>query len=226
LNPNILKERAAKFLFAWGVSANAVSYAGLALALAAGMLVWYGHFFWAGTALLLSGALDLLDGAVARLTPNNTYFGGILDSSLDRYGDGFVYLGAVFYCLETGRTLYAVLAASALLGSFAISYVRARAECEIDECRVGYWERGERLVVLSLALLFDNLPTGLWILGLGTHLTAFYRLFYSASPATRALRADSSPVARFFLENRRTSRAYFTKCALLFVLLALFRPFF
>ncbi len=164
-----------------GISANFLTYSGLGLALLSGILIYTGSFFWAGGVLLLSGLCDLLDGSVARLSKQSDGFGGILDSSLDRYGDAFVLAGVLFFYFDVGDVLYAILASSALVGSFLISYVRARAECEIENCRVGFWERGERIVYLSLGLLFNNLEVVLWILAIGTHLTAILRLTYANS---------------------------------------------
>jgi len=129
--------------------------------------------------LAVSGLLDLLDGAVARASGNTEKFGGILDSSLDRYGDGVVLGTLVIYFGMRSQVLYAALALSALLGSFTISYVRARAECELDSCRIGFWERGERISYLTLGLLFNNVQVALWVLGIFTHVTVFQRLILS-----------------------------------------------
>jgi phosphatidylglycerophosphate synthase len=52
---------------------------------------------FAGTALLVSGFFDILDGAVARQTGRVTLFGGFLDSVLDRYADLAVTLGIFIY---------------------------------------------------------------------------------------------------------------------------------
>src|SRR3989338_6313964 len=186
-----IKNKIASFLHQLGVSADFLTYTGLLCALGSGLLAYQGRFFWAGGALLLSGGLDLLDGAVARQSKAKSPFGGILDSSLDRYGDGFALIGILFYCVAKHYTGYAFLGACALLGSFIISYVRARAECVVKNCRVGFWERGERLVYIALGLLLGNLPLVLWVLGLGTHLTVLHRLAYARKAA--AGRADASP---------------------------------
>jgi CDP-diacylglycerol--glycerol-3-phosphate 3-phosphatidyltransferase len=183
--------------------------------------------FEAGCLLLFSGLLDLLDGAVARVSgAASNPFGGILDSSLDRYGDAFVFIGLIFYLFERAAVGYAALAMSALAGSFLISYVRARSESAGRPCRVGYWERGERLVYLSLGLVLANLAAVLWVLGTLTHLTVLYRLNCARDP-DRAARL-SSPAAslprRFFLDTRRSSGFYAVKTAFFLLLLWVFRP--
>jgi len=174
-----IKNQIAQRLARIGVSANFVTFIGLAFAAFSGLLIYKGYFVWAAVAVLASGLLDLLDGAIARAAGNANKFGGILDSSLDRYGDGFIFAGILFYCAEHDKYLYAALAMSALLGSFLISYVRARAECVVEKCRVGFWERGDRLGLLIVSLFANNLPVALWILGVATHGTALFRLTYS-----------------------------------------------
>ena len=210
-----LKNYIAALLCNLGVSANTLTMAGLLLALATAFLIYSGSFFWAGVVLLLSGAFDLLDGAVARLSKKPGAFGGILDSSMDRYGDAFVFAGILFFYFGMGDLLYAILTLSALVGSFLISYVRARAECEIENCRVGFWERGERLVYLSLGLFFNNLEVVLWILGIGTHLTAILRLTYAH------LKGGENKII-FDLKGRQ-SPWYLLKVLVLFLVVALVR---
>ncbi len=174
-----LKNKIAGFLHRCGVSANFVTVLGLGSALASAFFVYEDRFFLAGVLLIVSGVLDLLDGAVARAAGIKNKFGGVLDSALDRYGDGVVLGAMLIYFAESGDALYSSLALSALLGSFSISYVRARAECEISSCRIGFWERGERLTYLALGLFLGNVQIPLWALGIFTHFTVLQRLFLS-----------------------------------------------
>ena len=171
-----IKNQIASALNRFGVSANFLTVLGLFFALVSAAFIYRRQFFWAGTALLISGALDLLDGAVARAAGNAGNFGGVLDSSLDRYGDGVILGALVVHFAAMGRIVYATLALSALVGSFAISYVRARAECEVESCRIGFWERGERLVYLALGLLLCSPHTAVLVLGTVTHITVFQRI--------------------------------------------------
>ena len=216
-----IKQSIAKILVRLGVSANLLTAAGLLMCLLSAWLVIEKSFFLAGGTLLLGGLCDLMDGAVARAAGKNSAFGGILDSSLDRYGDGAVLGAVIIYCAQIAQYLWAALALSALLGSFAISYVRARAECETDHCRVGFWERGERLVLISLALLLGNLGAALWILGVGAHWTVFQRLAFSYHQ-TEVLAPKQAP---FYLRSSaRDTFFYFFKATLLVALLLFWRP--
>ncbi|MBI3252766.1 MAG: CDP-alcohol phosphatidyltransferase family protein [Candidatus Omnitrophica bacterium] len=211
-----LKTKIAFFLFRAGVSADFLTVAGLALAFTAGWFIWSGLFFWAGVFVLFSGVLDLLDGAVARASEVAHPFGGILDSSLDRYGDGFIFGGAALFYAGAGKLLYAALALGALLGAFSISYIRARAECEMETCRVGFWERGERLVYAALGLALNNFTAALWILGIATHVTAVQRLLFAFQ------KGHVNPLLA--PEQRRGEPAYFFKIGILIWVILFWRP--
>ena len=221
-----VKDPIAKFLYRIGVSADLLTFLGLFLAFLSGYLIVKGVFFWAAGVLLLSGLCDLMDGAVARASGKSTVFGGILDSSLDRYGDGLVLAGILFYCARHGKYLYAGLAMSAILGSFLVSYVRARAECAVEKCKVGFWERGERTVYLALGLLFNNLAWVLWVLGFATHWTAFQRLYFSSRKTDESKK--SVPFPRWIVPaaSGRNNVFYFIKITVLFLAVLVFRPLF
>lgn len=220
-----LKNNIASFLFRAGLSANFVSGLGLFFAVCSGLLIYQGLFLWAAIFLLAAGISDLMDGAIARSAGIANSFGGILDSTVDRYGDGFVWAGVLFYGVKIHNPLFALFAASGGLGSFAISYVRARAECAIENCRVGFWERGERIVYVALGLALNNLALVLIVLGVGTHLTAFYRLLYVSKVArNRDVRWLTLPWGRvFFHSGGRGSTPYKVKAAILFLAVCLIR---
>lgn len=205
-----IKTTVAQILNRLGISANFLTMAGLFLAMCTSWFIFKGDFFIAGGALLLSGLFDMLDGAVARVSGTRSPFGGILDSSLDRYGDGLILAGILFFYANLHWPRYMALSLSALVGSFSISYVRARAECEMDDCRVGFWERGERIVFIALALFFHNLEAALWILGLGVHWTVLQRLFYSRYQTKKT--------------PSRNSISYYLKISALILLLIFWHP--
>src|SRR5690606_26566557 len=132
----------------------------------------------------------LLDGAVARATnPHGTPFGAAFDSTLDRYGEGLVLGGILIGLADRGAPGWLLwLALLAGIGSFLVSYVRARSEGLGIACEVGLAERPERLVLLLLLALTGR-PGEPWILGalaLLTHVTFVQRLRH-IHRATRAL---------------------------------------
>ncbi|MCF0225921.1 MAG: CDP-alcohol phosphatidyltransferase family protein [Methanobrevibacter sp.] len=95
--------------------------------------------------ILLSGFLDVVDGAVARFHGRSSKFGAFLDSTIDRIADGIIYIGIIFggYC----DWFVGVLA---IHSAITISYVKARAESQGVECNVGIAERAVRLIILMI----------------------------------------------------------------------------
>ncbi len=63
-----------------------------------------------------------------------------------------------------------------MVGSWAVSYTRARAEGLDIECNVGILQRPERLVLLIAALILGLVLPALWILAIMTNLTAVQRI--------------------------------------------------
>ncbi len=161
-----------------GVSADAVTLAGFALTLLAALFIARGNLQGGGLLLLISLPLDALDGAVARAAQRDSRFGGVLDSTLDRYADAAMFAALVYYFASLGQKEHLALALLALVGSYGVSYVRARAGEAGIELREGLFTRLERVLVLLLALLIPGLLLpGLWLLALGSNLTALQRLW-------------------------------------------------
>lgn len=73
---------AGRALARWGIGANAVTLAGLAPAVAAGLAIAHQHYLLALVLILLNRLLDGLDGAVARAN-GISEMGGYLDTLAD-----------------------------------------------------------------------------------------------------------------------------------------------
>ena len=97
---------------------------------------------------------DMMDGRVARLGNMSSKFGALYDSVLDRYSELMTFFGICYYLSMKDYFLYALIAFVALIGSLMVSYVRARAEGLGIECKVGFMQRPERVVLTSLGALF------------------------------------------------------------------------
>lgn len=156
-----------KLLIRMGVTPNMVTTIGLLGNIAAGALIaWAGYLAqsdpahlrfdlitWGGVVMILFSLFDMLDGQVARLGNMVSRFGALYDSVLDRYCELF-NLGALSYFLiMAGYPLGALVTFIALVGSIMVSYVRARAEGVGLECKVGFMQRPERVVVTVLGCI-------------------------------------------------------------------------
>ena len=148
-----LETPAARLLAAVGLSPNAVSLLGLLVAAGSASLLGAGRLWMGGVVLICSGLFDLLDGALARHTGTASRFGALLDSTLDRAGESAILIGLLVHYLNTDSTEGALLCCLALVGSFTVSYTRARAEGLGIECSIGVMTRPERVAALAAGLI-------------------------------------------------------------------------
>ena len=161
-----------------GITPNALTLIGLAVSIVAAYVVATGHFFIGGLVVLFAGLFDLLDGALANFNKQATIFGAILDSTVDRISEAAIFCGLLFYFMSTGSNLEIILIFVVVVGSFLVSYVRARAEGLGLKCQVGWFTRAERIVVLTIGLLLNQVLVILWILAVLVYVTVFQRLHY------------------------------------------------
>jgi CDP-diacylglycerol---glycerol-3-phosphate 3-phosphatidyltransferase len=142
----------------------------------------------AGLLLGLAGILDILDGALARASGQVSPFGAFLDSVLDRYSDLLVLAGIAFLFMRFGRAVDVVATLAAVIGTVMVSYTRARAESVGVDCKVGFMERGERLLALIAGALFDLLVPAVWVVAAGANVTAAHRIFHTWRATRRVYR--------------------------------------
>ncbi|HEX8940117.1 MAG TPA: CDP-alcohol phosphatidyltransferase family protein [Candidatus Limnocylindrales bacterium] len=143
-----------------GLSPNALTVVGFGIAVLAAVAAGLQAWLLAAGLVIFGGAFDLLDGALARATGRVSRFGAFLDSTLDRLGEGVVYVGVVAAASAVGDPRLAVLAAGAMVLAFQVSYTRARAEGVGYRGDVGIAPRAERVVILTLGLLGAGLDGG------------------------------------------------------------------
>lgn len=168
----------AKIMARTGVTPNTLTAIGLVINLVSAVVIATGNFFAGGLLVLFSGLFDLIDGAVARYTGRVTRFGALFDSTTDRVSEGFLFFALVWFYLPQGKTLEVLLALAAAIGSFLISYIRARAEGLGMECKVGIFTRAERVAIIVLGLLFNQMFIALILLASLTFITVIERMVH------------------------------------------------
>jgi CDP-diacylglycerol--glycerol-3-phosphate 3-phosphatidyltransferase len=158
---------------------NQVTVAGLSLNGVAAVLIYEEHFVWATVAFIAGSILDILDGALARSHGKLTQFGSFLDSTTDRISEGLV-LGAIALVLsKQGHEAALASVFVALVGSFLVSYTRAKAEAIGLSGTVGLMGRAERIVLVAVALPFaglGSLPYAMYLLAALTAFTVVQRV--------------------------------------------------
>lgn len=142
-------------------------------------------FFIMGILIWIAGFFDALDGSVARHSGRVTKFGSFFDSVIDRYSDAVIYLGILVYFLRLGIPDYVILVTIAMIGSLAVSYVRAKAESLDLDCEVGLMPRTARIVLLGAAFCVGQVFWGLLIVSVLTHLTVLQRVLHVRKSLTQ-----------------------------------------
>ncbi|HEX3629019.1 MAG TPA: CDP-alcohol phosphatidyltransferase family protein [Candidatus Dormibacteraeota bacterium] len=168
------------------VTPNMLTLFGLLITGAGALLVAVGLLLPGGIVLAFAGFFDVFDGALARAAGKVYRYGAFLDSTVDRYSEGVVYLGILIYFLDQHDGWRPIIVLVALAGSFLVSYVRARAQSLGFTCDVGILARPERVVIIVAGLILQSLPitsrfepltVALVILAIGTNFTAVQRIW-------------------------------------------------
>ena len=156
----------AMILGAVGLTPNALTMIGFVGTAVAAVAAAYQQWVLAGVLLIVFGIFDLFDGALARATDRVSRLGAFLDSTFDRWGEGLVYVGIGWGCIEAGFQNGAVLAGAAMTSAFMVSYTRAKAESlgyapGSGLAAIGLAPREVRLVILALGLIAAGIAGGL-----------------------------------------------------------------
>jgi CDP-diacylglycerol---glycerol-3-phosphate 3-phosphatidyltransferase len=158
---------------------NAITVIGLVLNVGVAAVIASGNLVVGGVLVLLAGGFDALDGAVARVTGQTSQFGGFLDSTVDRYSEAVIFGGLLIHFTRADEGMVPVLLIYAtIVGSLMISYTRSKAEQIGIKGDVGFAQRLERVIILSVALIISQPVWGLWLLAVATQLTAIHRIYH------------------------------------------------
>ena len=169
---------AVDWLAARGVQPDHVTLGGLVVVAAAAVLIAFGWLTLGGVVFLFGSALDGLDGELARHGDGErvSAFGGVLDSTADRVGEGLTFAGLAAYFVGTGDTTAVVATVLAMTGANLTSYVRARAEAAGIACRDGLCTRFERVLILGIGTAVHQPEAAVYLLTLLTFVTVAQRL--------------------------------------------------
>jgi CDP-diacylglycerol--glycerol-3-phosphate 3-phosphatidyltransferase len=203
------------------VAPNTLTTTGTIFTVAGGVAFALGAVRTAGFIIAAAAFFDVLDGMVARKGERSTIFGAFYDSTLDRLADGALLGGlALFYATSPAHrspTMVAV-AITGMIGTFLVSYTRARAEALGIALRVGFMQRAERIVLLSvpqalfgLALNGALLTTVVSLVAISAWITAIQRVLHvrraTGVPVYKPLRVltHKNPLRARFASRRAQS---------------------
>ncbi len=146
----------------FGVTPNAITIVGFFINIAASIILILGadhpkgelkYLLWAGVTILFGGLFDMIDGRLARVSKQESKFGALFDSVMDRYSELVMFLGICYYLVTEHYFLSSLFAFIAMIGSMMVSYVRARAEGLGIECKGGWMQRPERIILISISAI-------------------------------------------------------------------------
>jgi CDP-diacylglycerol---glycerol-3-phosphate 3-phosphatidyltransferase len=182
-----LASRSVTSLARTGITPNVLTATGVSLCLAAAILVPFENhgkllFYWLAAGTFVVGSLlDILDGALARVGGKTTPFGAFIDSTTDRVGEGAMLAAIALVFSRHGQDWAVVVAIAAVVGSFLVSYTRARAEALGLRGDVGLGSRAERVVLITAGLVFapwGGLPWAIVVLAATAWLTVVQRILH------------------------------------------------
>jgi phosphatidylglycerophosphate synthase len=129
--------------------------------------------------MIVANIFDFIDGKVAREMGMESAFGGFWDSVMDRFSDLALFLGLVYLYSSVHRTDYVVITVIAMIFTVLTSYARARAESVVAQCKVGFMERPERIVLFMIGAFTDRMAAVLWVILVLAVVTVANRIYYT-----------------------------------------------
>jgi CDP-diacylglycerol---glycerol-3-phosphate 3-phosphatidyltransferase len=163
-----LLDPVADWLIRAGLRPNGITTISTLVLLGSGVFFGIGELRWGAALLLFSGIFDLLDGKVARRGGMTTKFGAFYDSTMDRLGDAFLFMGIGTFVSTPGQFRWPILGLLLCFGtltcSFLVSYARARAEGLGLEAKVGIAQRAERIALIGVPVVIWEAGPGGWLL--------------------------------------------------------------
>lgn len=177
-----------------GITPNTVSGLSLIFAIVSGLLFYYSGsvsgsgqmlVLVAGVMVAINSLLDAMDGAMARYLGTSGPRGDFLDHVIDRYADAFIICGIFF-----GAHIQWQIGVLTIVGVLITSYLGTQAQAlNLGRYYGGIIGRADRLILIIVASFiyavypysFLGLSALGWvvlIIGIGSHITAFQRIFY------------------------------------------------
>ncbi len=154
---------------------NAVTFLGFLICCISAYFISSGSFLVGGLLVLFSGFMDIFDGALARKMKLITDRGAFLDSTFDRLSEAIVLIGLIYFFSTSNETNLVLLTSLSLVFSILISYLRARIEGLGYNSKGGFFTRPERVLVVSLGLIFFSPELTVTLLAIATTAGLFHR---------------------------------------------------
>jgi CDP-diacylglycerol---glycerol-3-phosphate 3-phosphatidyltransferase len=184
-----------------GLSPDHLTILGILVGIGAAVAIGSGRLRLGLVLVILAALPDLLDGALAKASGAASQRGAFFDSTIDRITDGVLLLGIGWYFASEESPHMVLLPFAVAITAALISYMRAKAESLGLDAKGGIMERAERIVLICIGLLFDQLLIPiLWVMLVLTMVTAVQRF------AKVWRQAAVAPVTQERIDLRRNRR--------------------
>lgn len=171
-------QKTAKLLARQGFMANQITLLAFLIGISSGIFVFLGFPLLATIVLWISGFLDAVDGAMARLTRASAW-GTVLDVTFDRIVEISVILGLAF-CFPQCTWALLLLSVSIIISMTVFLTVGAVSQNKGTKSfyyQAGIAERTEGFIMFSGMMIFNNYLTGITLAFTGMIIfTALQRL--------------------------------------------------
>lgn len=180
----------------FGISPNTWTVMGLILAILGFIiLAIYQDLLISLLFFILSGVIDAIDGAVARVTRSISALGAFLDGIIDRYVEILLYMGLLFFLFNREEFLLpnsfwiSLLIFGALMPTYIRSYAHHRGVViDAGDLRRmgGLLERAERLTLIYIGMFLGSFEE-IWLVyviamaSILANITALQRLWFVVS---------------------------------------------
>ena len=152
-----LEKIVGRFFSKFGLSPNQYTFFSIFFAFFSFLSLLFQNFILAFLSFIICAFLDFVDGAVARYKKMTTKKGAFLDTIADRFVEGLIFVGLLSLPLPKLIFEAKYWIFLAFFGSLMTTYAKAAAkekELVEKELKKGFFGRGERMILLALAIFF------------------------------------------------------------------------
>lgn len=171
-----------------GLTPNMITIISVIVSIGACWVLYLQELFWGAVLIILTGVVDMFDGAVARATGTASPAGATFDHVMDRYAEFFMVLGIILSQYVTWWVGF-----FAFFSMIMASFARAKAESVggLESCTVGIAERQEKLGLILFGLFLTAFIPSISVFGISvlelclaavgilSQITVFQRLSYT-----------------------------------------------
>ena len=156
----------AKSIAGLGLNSNQVTIMAAVVGVFTGLLIYLDQFIAAIIVLWLSGFLDAIDGAIARLNNKESIWGTVLDITLDRVVEISFIIGLAFRFPEIRLNLLfmTVSIILSLTVFLTVGAVSEKSRIKSFHYQSGLMERTEGFILFTVFLVLPDFIYGLTIL--------------------------------------------------------------